>query len=257
MRDEHALLRAAELLNRARTVVCLTGAGVSAESGVATFRDAQTGLWSRFDLRQLASQAGFAQDPALVWRWYMERLQTVEQATPNPGHRALADLESLLPLFVLFTQNVDDLHERAGSQAVHHLHGTLTRFCCNKCATEHPLATAERSAAEPPHCRLCGGLVRPAVIWFGEYLPAALLAEARQAASTCDVLLVVGTSGIVYPAAELPQLTQSRGGAVIDVNPTAGPIAELADVVLQGAGGHLLPRLVAELRASRAGPHTP
>ena len=111
MCDERALLRAAELLKQAHSVVCLTGAGVSAESGIATFRDAQTGLWSRFDPRQLASQAGFAQDPALVWRWYMERLQTVEQTTPNPGHRALADLESLLPRFDLFTQNVDDLHD--------------------------------------------------------------------------------------------------------------------------------------------------
>jgi NAD-dependent deacetylase len=257
MWDESALSRAAELLKTAHTVVCLTGAGVSAESGVATFRDAQTGLWSHFDPRQLASQAGFAKDPGLVWRWYMERLQTLEQVAPNPGHWALAALERLLPHFALFTQNVDDLHERAGSRSIHHLHGTLSRFRCNDCASGHPLIEVERSAAEPPRCRLCGGLVRPDVVWFGEYLPARVLTQAQRAATECDLLLVVGTSGVVYPAAELPQLAKLRGGAVIDVNPEAGPIAEFADVVLQGAGGELLPRLVAELSALRAAEYTP
>ncbi|RIK38453.1 MAG: NAD-dependent protein deacylase [Chloroflexi bacterium] len=240
--------RAAQLLRQADFVVCLTGAGVSAESGVATFRDAQTGLWSHFDPRQLASQEGFAEDPGLVWRWYMERLETVGQVQPNPGHMALAQIERLVPRFVLFTQNIDDLHERAGSQNVRHLHGTITRFRCNDCGMEHLLQPVERSQDTPPACRWCGGLVRPDVVWFGELLPQDVLAEARRSAETCDVLLVVGTSGVVYPAAELPLVAQSAGAQVIDVNPEAGAIAEIADLFLQGAGGEILPRLVAAMK---------
>jgi NAD-dependent deacetylase len=250
--SDQPIERAAELLAGAKFVVCLTGAGVSAESDVATFRDAQSGLWASFDPRQLASQEGFAEDPGLVWRWYAERLQTVTQVMPNPGHRALAELETLVPRFVLFTQNVDDLHERAGSRAVHHLHGMISRFRCNECALEYPLRTEELAQAEPPICGWCGGLVRPDVVWFGEFLPAALLDEARQSATQCDLMLVVGTSGVVYPAAELPLLAQASGAAVIDVNPEAGPISELADLFLQGAGGVLLPQLVLALKSRQS-----
>lgn len=249
--------RAAQVLRQADFVVCLTGAGVSAESGVATFRDAQTGLWSNFDPRQLAAQEGFAENPGLVWRWYMERLQTVGQVQPNPGHLALAQLEQMVPRFALFTQNVDDLHERAGSQNVRHLHGTIARFRCNDCAIAHLLQPAERQLAEPPVCRLCGGLIRPAVIWFGELLPQDVLAEARSAAYACDVLLVVGTSGVVYPAAELPLMAQSAGAQVIDVNPEAGPMAEVADLFLQGPGGEILPRLVAAVKEDHGTGRTP
>lgn len=240
--------RAAQLLRQADFVVCLTGAGVSAESGVATFRDAQTGLWSRFDPLRLASQEGFAADPGLVWRWYMERLETVGQVQPNPGHFALAQIEQLVPRFALFTQNIDDLHERAGSQHVRHLHGTITCFRCNDCNMEHLLQPAERTQNAPPTCQWCGGLIRPAVVWFGELLPQDVLAEARAAAETCDVMLVVGTSGVVYPAAELPLVAHLSGAQVIDVNPEAGAIAEVADLFLQGAGGEILPRLVAAMK---------
>jgi len=243
----NAIARAAQSLRQAQHVVCLTGAGVSAESGVATFRDSQTGLWSRFDPAQLASQAGFAADPGLVWRWYMERLATVEQVTPNPGHYALAQLEQRLPQFTFFTQNVDDLHERAGSQTVWHLHGSITRFCCNRCTREHSLQPAERAQPLPPRCQHCGDLVRPAVVWFGELLPHEILQRAWQAVEGCDVFLVVGTSGVVYPAAQLPFTAQQFGAQVIDVNPEPSPISRSADLFLQGQSGSLLPQIVAAL----------
>jgi len=165
--------RAAALLKDARSIFVLTGAGVSAESGIPTFRDAQTGLWARFDPMTLASPEGFAADPGLVWRWYMSRLDAVAQARPNPGHVALAQLEKIRGNGVaIFTQNVDDLHERAGSRAVHHLHGRITRFRCHECASEHDLTEEEKRAGQPPSCSRCRGLVRPDVVWFGEMLPA-------------------------------------------------------------------------------------
>ncbi len=240
--------QAAELLTNASSIVVLTGAGVSAESGVATFRDAQTGLWSRFSPEQLASQAGFAADAGLVWRWYMQRLAMVEQAQPNPGHRALAELERLAASFTLITQNVDDLHERAGSRATLHLHGSIARFRCNECAATYRLLDADRNAAQPPCCLVCGGLVRPAVVWFGELLPALETDLAFRAAEDSSVMLVVGTSGVVFPAAQLPFVAKRKGAHVIDVNPEANPISEIADCFLQGPGGEILPLVVERLR---------
>jgi NAD-dependent deacetylase len=251
------ITQAAHLLQTAQHVVCLTGAGVSAESGVATFRDAQSGLWSKFDPRQLASQEGFAEDPGLVWRWYMDRLATVEAAQPNPGHRALAQLEAMVPRFSLFTQNVDDLHERAGARQVEHLHGRIERFRCNRCDMPYELQPEERQQPLPPVCPHCGGLVRPAVVWFGEILPSDILERAWQAVASCDLMLVVGTSGIVYPAGELPFAAKGNGAQVIEVNPDPGPIASVADVVLSGASGQLLPQVMAVLEAQRGTSSTP
>lgn len=236
--------RAAEALAKARRVACLTGAGVSAESGIATFRDALTGLWSKFDPMTLASQEGFAADPGLVWRWYMDRLSWVEEATPNPGHVALARLEVLTPTFTLITQNVDNLHEKAGSEDVLHIHGSLARFRCNRCDAPYALSPEDRSAPEPPRCPACGGPVRPDVVWFGEMLPYDVLRASQQAARTCDVMLVVGTSGVVYPAAELPYTAKSAGAFVIDVNPDPSEISSMADVFLQGRSGEMVPRLM-------------
>lgn len=238
------LLQAARRLREARWIVCLTGAGVSAESGVTTFRDALTGLWSNFDPEQLASEAGFAANPGLVWRWYMERLETVERVQPNAGHLALARLEAATPNFTLFTQNVDDLHERAGSRYVNHLHGSVTRFYCTSCREEHHLQSDERHQPLPPHCLHCNGLVRPAVVWFGEMLPYTILKEAWYAVEHCDVLLVVGTSGVVYPAAQLPFTAKQYGATVIDVNLEPTPISEIADFYLPGRSGEVLPRLI-------------
>lgn len=236
--------QAAQALAQAHSIVCLTGAGVSAESGVATFRDAQTGLWSKFDPQRLASQAGFAADPGLVWRWYMARLTMVEAAVPNPGHLALARLEALRPAFTLVTQNVDNLHERAGSQQVLHIHGRINHFRCNVCRAEHLLQPDERSQEEPPTCTVCGDAVRPDVVWFGEALPGRVVELAWRAVERCDVILVVGTSAVVYPVAELPWLAKQHGAVVIDVNPECTPSSEIADIFLQGPGGVLLPQVV-------------
>jgi NAD-dependent deacetylase len=244
MINRERLARATELLAAAQNVFCLTGAGVSAESGIQTFRDAQTGLWSKLDPAQLASQAGFRSNPGLVWQWYMARLAQVESAVPNPGHVALAQLAALFPVFGLVTQNVDDLHERAGSSVVWHLHGSIARFACNACDAEHILLPDERSSPQPPLCLACGGLVRPGVVWFGESLPPAVLAEAEALAEQCDVVLVVGTSGIVYPAAMLPAIARRHGAGVIEVNPEQTPLTGLADHFLQGNSGTVLPALV-------------
>ncbi len=246
---------AAQILCRASRVVCLTGAGVSAESGVPTFRDAQTGLWAQFDPEELASPAGFQRNPGLVWRWYMSRLALVEQAEPNPGHRALAQMEELFPHFVLITQNVDDLHERAGSQQVIHLHGRITRFRCSQCGAPYQLRPRDREAEMPPVCRLCNGWIRPDVVWFGEPLPQEALIRAWDEASQCHAMLVVGTSGVVYPAAQLPQVAREHGAAVIDVNPEKGPMASLADIFLQGPSGVVLPQLVKQIPACQEEHH--
>jgi NAD-dependent deacetylase len=247
---ENKIHDAARLIGRAQRVVCLTGAGVSAESGIPTFRDALAGYWSRFDPMQLASPEGYAANPGLVWRWYMARLATVEAAMPNPGHVALARLAAHVPELVLVTQNVDDLHERAGSVTVLHLHGSIHRFRCRRCGTAYELTPTDRMAAEPPACFVCGALIRPEVVWFGEMLPEDTIAAAQEAAARCDVMIVVGTSGVVYPAADLPWSAQRAGAALIDVNPDRTPYSGSAAVFLKGPSGVMLPKVLTTLEAA-------
>jgi NAD-dependent deacetylase len=240
---------AVALLGQARRVVIFTGAGMSAESGVPTFRDALTGLWQRFDAEALATPQAFRDDPALVWGWYEWRRSTVGRARPNPGHLAVAAIEARVPDPVLVTQNVDDLHERAGSPAPIHLHGSLFAPRCATCAHPVPVPDDEEEPAEgrrvpPPRCARCSGPVRPGVVWFGEALPEAALAAAVEAASSCEVLLTVGTSGLVYPAAEIPQVAARFGAAVIQVNPEETPLDPVADVNLRGPAARVLPALV-------------
>lgn len=242
---------AALLLRQARQIICLTGSGISAESGIATFRSGETGLWSRFDPQMLATQEGFAANPGLVWQWYMHRLDAIERAQPNAGHRALAELERRSPNFTLVTQNVDDLHERSGSSRVLHLHGRINRFHCNVCGFDHELRLSERHATMPPHCLACGGQVRPSVVWFGEPLPYRVLDKAWIAAERCDLCLVVGTSGLVHPAAQLPYLALQHGAKVIDINPEVTSISAHANVHLAGRSGVLLPLLMELLDDSR------
>jgi NAD-dependent deacetylase len=245
---EASLVRAAEILRGASSLFVLTGAGVSAESGVPTFRDAQQGLWARFDPETLASPRGFAQDPGLVWSWYMSRLAGVEAARPNAGHLALERLGKRFGReFHLFTQNVDDLHERAGTQAVSHLHGNIARFRCHDCAAPHALRPEERSAPLPPRCASCGGPVRPGVVWFGEMLPEGLLDLAWRLAAASDACLVAGTSGVVRPAADLPYAAERAGKPVIEVNPEPTPITEIATIHLRGPSGAVLPQLLRHL----------
>lgn len=238
-----------EALNAARHIVVLTGAGVSAESGIPTFRDPLTGLWQRFDPMELASAQAFRRNPALVWGWYEWRRMKVMQAQPNPAHWALARLAEHTPQMTLITQNVDDLHERAGSRDVIHLHGSLLQPRCFACAREPhsrlpvPNEPEHGRELEPPHCEYCGGRLRPGVVWFGESLPEAALKKAFSAAQEADLLLVVGTSGVVYPAAELPTIARSAGARVIHINPQLN--LENGDLGIAGAAGEILPQLIA------------
>ena len=246
-----ALERAAARLADARRVVVYTGAGVSKESGIATFREPGTGLWATYDPMQLATAEAYDRDPAFVWRWYMDRFGQIEAAEPNPGHRALAELERLVPTTVV-TQNIDGLHQRAGSSDVIELHGSALRFkCVGERHTGFSLDEVAGSDEAPPRCPRCGDIIRPDVVWFGEALPAAALERALDLAATCDALLAVGTSGVVYPAALVPATAHQCGATLIDVNPEADAIARAADHFLQGPGGEVLPLLVARVRELR------
>ena len=242
----------AQALRRARFVVVLTGAGVSAESGLATFRDAQTGLWARFDPREIATPSAFARDPKLVWDWYAGRRERVAAVQPNAGHRALVELERRVPKFLLVTQNVDGLHQRAGSHRVVELHGNITRV---KCSREGTIVERwEKSESEVPRCANCGGLLRPDVVWFEEMLPADALAAAEDAARRCDLLLVAGTSAEVYPAAGLPILAQERGATVVEINPKPTALSSHANYQLRGPSGTMLPALVDALSVPQREP---
>lgn len=230
-----------ETLRDARRVVALTGSGISAESGVPTFRDAQTGLWARYDPQELATPEAFARDPELVWKWYAWRRGLVEGARPNAGHRALADLERRAPVFSLVTQNVDGLHQEAGSSSVVELHGNIRR---SRCPVENVTVEPAEIDHLPPLCPNCGSPLRPDVVWFGEALPADGLRVASEAARSCDVFLSVGTSGLVYPAASLPYEALENGATLVEVNPDPTPLAPHADFAVRGRAGEVLPELV-------------
>lgn len=230
-------------LRNARRIAVLTGAGISAESGIPTFRDAQTGLWARFKPEELATPEAFARNPRLVWDWYEWRRTLAAQAAPNDGHRALARLESLTPEFTLITQNVDGLHQRAGSRNVIELHGNLSR---NRCSTENTIvADVYDTTTRPPRCPACNGMLRPDVVWFGEPLPAEALERAGGAARACELFIVVGTSAAVFPAAQLPIEALDAGATLIEVNKDATALSPLAAYSLRAAAGEVLPELVA------------
>jgi len=251
---EALIAEAALRLAAARRLVVLTGAGVSKESGIPTFRDAQDGLWARYDPMQLATREGFKRDPVLVWRWYDYRFGMVAAAQPNPGHRAIAAMERLFPRVTVITQNIDGLHRAAGSADVVELHGNIGRYkCLDGRHDSFTRADFEGQSEVPPRCPICGDLLRPDVVWFGEMLPAAVLALALEASRRCDAMLVVGTSGVVQPAASLPFVAAGAGALVVDVNPERDEIARVADIFLQGPGGVVLPRLVAALEALEEG----
>ncbi len=231
-----------EALRKAVRITALTGAGISAESGVPTFRDAQTGLWARYRPEELATPEAFRRNPKRVWEWYAWRREMVAKANPNPGHLALAEMESRVPQFTLVTQNVDGLHRRAGSRNVIELHGNIMR---TKCFREDGVVEAWADTGEvPPRCPRCGGLLRPDVVWFGEALPADALGTAIEAAQSCDVFFSIGTSGLVEPAASLPYEALRRGAVVVEVNPDETPLTSRATFVLCGPASEVLPSLV-------------
>jgi NAD-dependent deacetylase len=226
----------------AKKIVALTGAGISAESGLATFRDAQTGLWSKFKPEELATAEAFRRDPKFVQDWYAWRREQALKAKPNAGHLALAEMETRAPEFLLITQNVDGLHARAGSKRTVELHGNIHRFRCfeNDCASDKFDVASGR-------CRSCGGNLRPDVVWFGEMLPVNALESAISAAERCDVFLSIGTSNVVYPAADLWRRAKDSSAIVIEINKDATPLTPLADYSFLGKAGEILPALVEQI----------
>lgn len=245
---EEAIERARAALAGARSIAVMTGAGISAESGIPTFRDAMTGLWSRFRPEDLATPEAFLRDPRTVWDWYAWRREQVAQVSPNPGHRALASLEAQAHArgaeFLLVTQNVDGLHRAAGSHRMVELHGNIRHV---KCFDHGHLAESWPHEGErPPRCAVCGSPLRPDVVWFGEMLPEGALERAITAAGRCDVFLCVGTSGLVEPAASLPIVALDAEACVIEVNREPTPLTRRASIALSGPAGEILPRLVAK-----------
>ena len=255
------LERAAEWITGARRVVVSTGAGMSKESGIPTFRDALDGLWARYDPAQLAMEEGFRANPRRVWSWYAHRRRMIEACRPHAGHFAVAELESRVPALTLVTQNIDGLHAAAGSTDVVELHGSIHRCKCldhghpfegTLPPVPEPAPGEAEDEHEPPPCPRCGSPLRPDVVWFGEMLPEAAVARAWAEAERADVLLVVGTSGTVWPAAELPRVAKQGGARVVEVNPEPAFARPTVDLFLQGPAGTVLPALVQAVR-TRAG----
>lgn len=258
--DPKALAAVRDLVARAERPVVLTGAGMSAESGVPTFRDAQTGLWERYSPEQLATEEAFLADPALVWSWYLWRARMVRGVEPNAGHRAVAAWQERVPGLTVATQNVDDLHELAGAEVLAHLHGSLFVFRCAACDApvevdvtalgndDAPGSEADLEALlreEPPVCAACGtGRIRPDIVWFGEMLPAAEWDATYAALDACDLCVVVGTSGLVQPAASLPFVALGAGAPVVEVNPDVTELSSAVTHRLAGPAGLVLPAVV-------------
>lgn len=234
-------------LKSSHHVVALTGAGISAESGVPTFRQAQTGLWSQYDPTELATPEAFDRNPKLVWEWYTWRRDLISQVQPNPGHFALVELEKYYPKFTLITQNVDGLHKLAGSKSVIELHGDIFR---TRCSIEDILIPDwSESSKTPPHCPHCDGLLRPDVVWFGESLPQDALELALEAVRTCQVFLSIGTSTLVEPVASLPFMALNQGAIAVEINPQRTPFSPLANYSFPHPAGQVLPRLIEAIKA--------
>lgn len=237
----------------AEQMVALTGAGISAESGIPTFREAQTGLWAKYDPQELATPQAFAEHPRTVLLWYQWRKSLIAQSEPNPGHLALASLEKMALKrgqgFTLITQNVDHLHQQAGSQAIIELHGNIFRSKCAQCqqqpSSELPKVT---TGSELPRCPSCGGLYRPDVVWFGENLPRDALQRAFEKSNNCDLFLSIGTSAKVQPAASLPIMAVQNGATLVEINPNPTPLTPTVNYAIQDNAGQILPLIEKEIR---------
>jgi NAD-dependent deacetylase len=238
-----------ERIRAAERVVVFSGAGVSRESGLDTFRGAG-GLWERMRPEELATPEAFRADPGKVWRWYAWRYRQASEAHPNPAHAAIARLEALFPAVLVVTQNVDGLHQRAGSRSLLELHGTITRAVCERCGGGRDMGEAVAEPSGPPVCS-CGGRLRPAVVWFGEALPQEALVQAYEEATFCDLFISVGASAVVYPAAGLIELAHQAGACMIEVNPEPTPFSHVMDLRLAAPAGEALPALVDAIERSR------
>ncbi|MEA1996890.1 MAG: NAD-dependent deacylase [Gemmatimonadota bacterium] len=243
--DHEPIDRAAGWIAGSSRLVVSTGAGVSRESGVPTFREAGGGFWEQYDPQQLATVEGFLAEPKLVWEWYAYRRKMVAEVKPNPGHYALARLGKILPGMALVTQNIDGLHQRAGSSRVIELHGNINRVkCFEGDEVIEDWSDEDYQGEVPPRCPRCNSLLRPDVVWFGESLPEDKIHQAFHNAQTCDVMLVVGTSGMVQPAASLPIYARRGGARTVEVNPNPTEISYAVDIQLRGKSGDILPVLV-------------
>lgn len=238
-----------ESLIKADKIAVLTGAGMSAESGIKTFRDPD-GLWAKLNPEELASIEGFMRNPETVWNWYNERRKVIAMANPNEGHIALAKMETLYSNFTLITQNIDRLHQAAGSKNVLELHGNIVENHCLRCKKPY-LEDIDINSKILPVCPLCGGKIRPSVVWFGEQLPQNTLFEAEKATEECQVFLSIGTSTEVYPAAALPYIAKNNGAVVIEINPRMTSFSNEASFVLNGTAATVLPELVKSIAGKK------
>lgn len=236
-----AIAEVRALIEAAPRIVAFTGAGVSVESGIPTFRGPE-GLWRKYRAEDLATAEAFARDPELVWQWYDSRRRNMAKARPNAGHAALARLEARKPGFELVTQNIDGLHDRAGSRRIHKVHGDIWMLRCVQCEIERQDLRTPLPEI-PPHCD-CGALLRPAVVWFGEFLEPAVWAGAEMASVAADVFLVIGTSAVVHPAAGLIDIAKMSGAKLVEINPDETPYSARSDYVLRGPAGEILSQLV-------------
>lgn len=227
-------------------MVVSTGAGVSAESGVPTFRG-EEGLWKKFRAEELATFEAFQANPKIVWEWYKYRREIINKIEPNPGHYAIAEMARLFDRFQLVTQNIDDLHRAAGSEDIVELHGNIKRNRCLDCGR---ISYDEKFEQFPPLCG-CGGRLRPDVVWFGEFLPAGAIEKAFAVSKSCDLFFSVGTSGIVQPAASLPNMARQHGAFVVEINIEPTEISFIADLHLEGKSGEILPAVVERIRELR------
>jgi NAD-dependent deacetylase len=244
----------ARRISDARAIVAFTGAGVSAESGVPTFRGTD-GIWSRLKPEELASMNAFMKNPGMVWEWYAHRKNIMSGISPNPGHLALVRMENLAPSFAVITQNIDNLHRRAGSRRIYELHGNIERNYCMQCGKAYgsDFAVADSGL---PLCHGCGGLVRPDVVWFGEMLPEDEWNASVRAAEGADLFMSIGTSAAVYPAASLPLIARRSGAYLLEINPEPTPLTAQADEFLQGPSGVLLPLLAEAMESARRTSHS-
>lgn len=239
-----------EVLKEAERVVFFTGAGISAESGISTFRGTD-GIWNKLKPEELANFDAFLKNPDRVWEWYQYRRHIIDNSKPNAAHLAIAEMQGYFKDLTVVTQNVDNLHRRAGSRKVYELHGNIERNYCIECRT--PYNSPEFAPDDKvPRCLKCGGLIRPDIVWFGEMLPEEDFSLSEEAAEKCDIMFAVGTSAVVYPAARIPLLSKRLGAYLVEINLEETELSAMADYVLPGKAGEILPEILMQVREMRA-----